>query len=346
ISVAGPGHADAVGAYALTSGNAHALALVLSGTPATWKNVPISTPGVASALAGVSQFSGGAFLAGLYGTSAGSTFNIAGKLVGTTYTALHPPNLGAAQNKLTAVLSLSSTQAIFVGDYTDSIGFAQNYAELWNGTGFMNLNPPGQGGRFAGTNSIFTAVRAVPGTSHIDFAGYRACPVDTFCPFVYVYNMATKTWSSVDTAVTPSVSGQVFNGFHAQSSIQAWAVGAYQDSANNTFAMIQRFDDATLGFKNFTLPSLPAESILDDVAALATNDAVAVGVSGNTKPTTKPIALYWNGTVWAKTTPIVTIPTAFYGISEVPGSTNGYIVVGAQQPGTVSKTLAAAAACD
>ena len=347
ISAGGPNSAIAVGAYTQKSGDLHGLALDLGTTPTpTWKNVPITTPGIASELTAVSRFSTGAFLAGFYGTSGGAIFNVAGKLVGTTYTYLNAPNLGANKNKLLGVLSLSSTEAIFVGGYNDSLGFTQNYAELWNGTTFTNLNPPGQGGRFAGTNAEFTDVRGVPGTTDIAFSGYRECPVDTLCPFVYVYHMATKTWAPIDTAATPSVFGQVFYALHAQSSTQAWVVGASQDSANNTFAMIQRFDDATKGFKNFALPALPAESQLTGVAALSTTNAVAVGASGNTTATTKPVALYWNGTAWANTTPTVAFPTAFFGIAEIPGTSNGYFVVGVQQPGTISKTMIASAGCD
>ena len=347
ISAGGPNYALAVGSYTQKSGDLHGLVLALGTTPTpTWKNVPITTPGIASELTAVSQFSTGAFLAGFYGTSGGSIFNVAGKLVGTTYKYLNAPNLGANANKLFGVLALSSAEAIFVGGYVDSLGFTQTYAELWNGTTFTNLNPPGQGGRFAGTGSEFTDVRAVPGTTDIAFSGYRQCPVDTLCPFVYVYHMAAKTWAPINTGATPSVYGQVFYALHAQSWTQAWAVGASQDSANNTFAMIQRFDDATKGFKNFALPALPAESQLAGVAALSTTNAVAVGFSGNTTTTTKPVALYWNGTAWANTTPTVAFPIAFFGIAEVPSSSNGYFVAGAQQPGTITKTLIATGACD
>jgi hypothetical protein len=241
------------------------------------------------------------------------------------------------------VLSLGSGSAIFIGYYIDTLGFYQNYASMWNGTGFTNLMPPGQGGRYAATNSEFTGISAVPGTNDIDIAGSRACPVDYVCPFVYVFHKLTRTWGPITTGVTPTTAGSYFLGIDAVSSTMTWAVGWYQGPTSQA-ALIEKFKDTTLTFVDEKLPTLPANTNLSAVAAESTTNALAVGASG-TSTTAKPIALYWNGTAWAAASPSTTTVSGFLGVSNVPG-TNTYFNVGTTMVSGIDKNLAMKSVCD
>jgi hypothetical protein len=241
------------------------------------------------------------------------------------------------------VLSISATEAIVVGYFIDSLGYYQNYAELMNGGQFKNLNPPGQGGQYAGTNSEFTAISRVPGTADIDVSGYRDCPIDNLCPFVYHLNTTTGVWR-LTTGKTPTTAGARFNAVDGISSGLTWAVGNSTVNSTTQAALIEKFNDATLGYTIEKLPLLPTNSGLADVAAESATNALAVGVSGPSN-NQRPVALYWNGTAWSVASPATTLVSALFGVADIPG-TNVYVDVGSKIVSGIGKTLIMKSTCD
>ena len=122
----------------------------------------------------------------------------------------------------------------------------------------------------------------------------------------------SATCSSVWLAV-PSQNGSwhsELGGIAAISATDMWAVGTSLNSTPTTFGpghqnLTEHWDGKFWSTVPAPQPG-PDDNVLNDVAAVATNDVWAVGFS-NTTGTRSGVALHWTGTSWA-TTPLPATP--------------------------------------
>lgn len=329
-----------VGDYMISPTTRHGLVLAYNGV--TWKNVPVTTPGISSQFFATTPFSASdAWLAGFYETSPTVKQFLAGTLVSGTFKMLAVPSLGSSERVFGGVLNLggSPAKAIFVGGYKTSTGVMQNAALMWNGTSFVNLLPPNS----STIGSAFTAIAAVPGTSDVVVSGAKSDSDGDFVPIIDVYHMATGKWTAA-TGMDPSVNGSEFFNLSPLSSTETWAVGRSLNGTHS-FPMIQWFNPSTLSFALQTLPTFTVNAQLFSAANKSATNVLAVGGKGNTTPAMRPLVLRWTGSKWVEQSPSFSIPAEFNSVASVPTTTSKYLAAGAQINGTAPGTLIESGSC-
>lgn len=97
---------------------------------------------------------------------------------------------------------------------------------------------------------------------------------------------------------TPSLSGPVeLRGIAAISADDVWAVGAMTTSEQGTTTLIEHWNGSQWSVAR-TPSGTGKQNILSGVAAVASNDVWAIGVTGFYN--TQPLMLHWNGSSWKR----------------------------------------------
>jgi Ca2+-binding RTX toxin-like protein len=120
-----------------------------------------------------------------------------------------------------------------------------------------------------------------------------------------------SSWGRIPTpnAGAPS-SNNFLNGVDAVDSDEAWAVGAFENSAGDPRTLIERWNGTSWSIVPSPSPGTVNDQLLD-VDAISAGDAWAVGFSGNST-----LIERWNGTRW-RIVPSPTVPDGPNDLSSV-----------------------------
>ena len=305
----------AAGYYDTASSRCQTLLERWNGT--TWTRVPSPAAtrpaGATTAPARSAQLAlTGTFLQGVSGTSASSVWAVRYDVVacprvyavsvilhwnGTNWARVPSPDPGGGTNVyLTAVTSLSPTDAWAVGSYTTTAGKTRALAAHWNGTRWTLVTAPNP------ANGGFLDLNGVSAAS----------PSDIWAVGTYgnektlALHWNGTSWTQVATP-SPGYTGNALSAVAAISPSVAWAAGSYdvfrQTGAIPTKTLLLRWNGTH--WTQVTTPNPGAAvSTLNGVAASSASDAWAVGFyqlppSGGTT-TSKTLMLRWNGAAWTR----------------------------------------------
>jgi photosystem II stability/assembly factor-like uncharacterized protein len=110
-----------------------------------------------------------------------------------------------------------------------------------------------------------------------------------------LYSASTNNCPPVTVGIVPSPSflgaTNSLEEIDAASSVDAWAVGNYRDSAGAQRPMVQHWDGTRWGLS--TIHALPSNAILNSIEVISSSDVWAVGSQGG-----QGLAMHWDGTEW------------------------------------------------
>jgi hypothetical protein len=178
---------------------------------------------------------------------------------------------------LTGVADVSPTDAWAVGQQSSGALVVR-----WNGTKWSKVSYPS-----GGPDAELEAVAAVPGTNQVLVVGSRSAGA-------FVSRWTGSAWVTTTLPGGPTT----LLGVSADSSTDAWTVGAVEGVsgfATKTF----HWNGTT--WKSVASPNGSTNTILNRVAAEASNNAWAVGLTDQSCSTgSTGFVLHWTGSAWSK----------------------------------------------
>jgi hypothetical protein len=184
-------------------------------------------------------------------------------------------------------LAVVSAHAIWaVGNVSNPVTHVRTtLIEFWNGSRWSIVSNPNPSSTY---NNFYSIAAVSP--KDVWAVGFYANAVGTAQTLI-------EHWNGMQWRVVPSPNVANDNNellsVAAASSKAVWAVGFKFDSNGNQSALIERWDGAH--WRIVPSPSLNANETLSGVAALAANDAWAVGTSNLN---TQTLIEHWNGSRW------------------------------------------------
>jgi hypothetical protein len=208
------------------------------------------------------------------------------------------PNPGTF-NRLYGVAAAADDDVWAVGEYASG-GVSRPLTLHWDGAVWTQVASP--------TRPGYTALQAVEAIASDDVWAVGYGDDSTFA-----IHWDGAAWTAFP---TPNAgSGSTFKGLSAVSSAEVWAVG---DGANGLLAA--RWNGTR--WRRVQTPQPPGFSNdLNDVVALASNDAWAVGYFSDSHGDWKTLILHWDGSSWRKVPSPSPDPTlnSLFGVDGVPG---------------------------
>ena len=206
---------------------------------------------------------------------------------GLAWRTVGSPNIGAQSNLLYGMATVAATDIWAVGFYTNIRH--KTLIEHWNGLAWSVVSNPNVSIGDAQLNSI-----AVVTASNI-WAGGRSTD-DHGIQQTLIEHWDGSTWSIVPSP-NAGTDGDALTGVAVVAANDVWAVGRTHTVTGGTeiaHTLIEHWNGSV-----WTIISSPDlgeyGSILNSVAAVATNDVWAIGTSGSSQTLTE----HWDGTAWA-----------------------------------------------
>jgi hypothetical protein len=241
---------------------------------------------------------------------------------GSTWRIVANPGAGY----LNSVAAVSSQDVWAVGVEPSPVSSAEYLlVEHWNGTQWsvVSVPIPGQ------TNSGFNAVVAQAANSVWAAGFYNGLG---FSPQPVIERWDGSTWRVSTTALPGDASAAIYSALSVvPGSSQIWATGSVRYGAPPSRGrgyfqpLIERWNGSA--WQSVASPTLPSGALageLNDVVALSTTDAWAVGNYTASDHTIRTLIAHWDGTSWA----VASSPDEW-------GSLAGVAAVGARDVSTV-----------
>jgi hypothetical protein len=204
---------------------------------------------------------------------------------------------------LDGVSTVSPQDAWAVGCYSKTevgqcLGGSRGLILRWDGTAWSTVSSPNPGGRYGTSLAGVSAVSATDAWAVGDYFHDAADGVGGFDSLILRWD-GTR-WTQVPSPNPGGTNGTYLYGVSVISATDAWAAGAYNNLAGDSFSFLLHWDGArwtqapspnpggTTGFTD-----------LNGVSAVSTNNAWAVGYYGNTTDQYS-LVLRWNGTHWTQ----------------------------------------------
>jgi hypothetical protein len=201
------------------------------------------------------------------------------------WTGVQPPNVGAGDNKLLGVSTLSACDAWAVGSYSNGTD-QQTLIEHWNGTAWKVVKSPNPGG-----SSNTNVLNGVAVTSRTD-----AWAVGS-------YDSASGThaliehWNGIAWKQVTSPAGFFLGGVTALSATNAWAVGSTSNSTAIQTLILHWNGTAWKVVQSPNPAGASRQNILYSVTATSSRNAWAVG-DYSPGAELQTLILHWDGKAW------------------------------------------------
>jgi hypothetical protein len=271
--------------------------LILRWTGTAWSQVTSPSPKSGGpCLEGVSAVSGSvAWAAGTEtANAAGPGYTLLLRWNGAGWSQATSPRLNLGRNLDFAVSAASASDAWAVRDYVNSATDATDTFILhWNGTAWSRVTSPNPSST---ANHLYgvSAVSATDAWATGDYVNSASKATDTL-----TLHWNGTAWSKVSSP-SPSSTLSLLGGVSAVSASDAWAAGAYYNSATKATDTLTLHWSGTAWSKvNSPSPGGTANG-LRGVSTVSATDAWTVGwYHDNATDTTHTLILHWNGTAWS-----------------------------------------------
>jgi hypothetical protein len=323
------------------------LAVPLTSCQSTWNLVNSPSPGVGENVLDAIAASGhnDAWAVGnVQMTSAGVRQTLTEHWDGTSWSVVGSPNTGAGDNNLYGVAAIAPGNAWVVGrSYAAASGSpSQGLVEHWNGSSWSIVPVPQVGAQ----DNVLGGVAATS-ANDVWAVGYSTPSLGALQTLIEHWNGAG--WSVVQAPPPPGNGNNLLIAVAAVSPSDAWAVGAYNQTATAAAVSLVEHWNGTSWSIVASPPNVPGttgDNFLASVAEVAANDVWAAGYGDTTQfsatnpnPPSKTLAEHWDGATWSVVnSQNVTGDDAFFAVSATPGQGNAW-AVGASKSATVFQPL-------
>jgi len=230
-----------------------------------------------------------------------------------------PPGEPPAGGQLSGVWCTSASNCVAVGE-TDGAAFSTSLAEQWSGRGWTTMHTPlrnndtglsavacprpdlcqaaGSAGLEIWNGTSWAAETTPPSRRAPNFTSV-SCTTATFCLAVGQRGFHTRaltlaeswngsTWSAHNPVNPAAAATAILSSVSCVSPSDCLAVGYYEDSGNNLFALAESWNGSS-----WTLLTPPAGDTLSSVACFGAGTCIVLGDTS-----AAALALSWNGTAW------------------------------------------------
>jgi hypothetical protein len=318
----------AVGNYTDSTGVTKPLAIGWNGTSWSISVVPAPSGATYSSLSGVACLTNNCKAVGTYFNSIGVQKSFASQWLGSSWTAMAPPEpSGADTSQLRAISCVSTSVCSAVGTYHKGQDDLP-HALWWNGTSWslqtVDISSVGAVG------SDLTAISCLSATfchasgsivyGHVAANRNLAFKYDGSAWLLTESGGYERTWSDM----SPGQSSAA-NRMEMSCVSISWCVrvGTYQRGKDVERAFVQRWSGAAWYPQSLPIPAGARSTALEGVACRSSTDCTAVGVYVDLTGSERSLSFSWNGTAWASlTTPVPggSLASHLSGVSCVPGS--------------------------
>lgn len=208
------------------------------------------------------------------------------------WTLVSSPNKGSADNVLTSVYEITSSNIWSVGWYVNSSGVDQTLTENYNGTSWSIVSSPNQGSSHNVLKGV-TYPRNSINPANVWAVGYYINTSSYNQTLIEKYD--GTSWSIVSSPNQGSNNNEL-RGVATNQPSNAWAVGDYYDSVAGIYkTLVERWNGSSWSTTSSDNPGSNG-NYLYSVSVVDNNDAWADGYYVDSSGQERPMLLEWNST--------------------------------------------------